>query len=178
MASGASWAEAWGPGVEAGNGHAGDASDGKGKRGCGRGEGLSFVGRKWRPWELVAMILGFVVFWPIGLGILFWKLWGADYMCRHKSDSRFSSRDWRNVGSRRDGLRRDSGNMAFEEYKAGELERLERERQRLAEEQKAFGDFLDELKRKKDREEFDRFMASRSHDRGGPIIDNGEGAPA
>ena len=68
--------------------------------------------------------------------------------------------------------------MAFDEYKAGELERLERERQRLAEEQKAFGDFLDELKRKQDREEFDRFMASRSHDRGGPIIDNGEGAPA
>jgi|GEM_PF-352229 len=175
MASGATWEEAWGPGVESGNGQSSNGSNGSGDRrarGCGRGEGLSFIGRKWRPWELVAMILGFVVFWPIGLAILFWKLWGADYMCKHKSE-RWSGREWRHGGGRFDGLRRDSGNLAFEEYKASELERLERERKRLAEEQKAFGEFLEELKRKKDREEFDRFMASR-----GPTIDGSEGAPA
>jgi hypothetical protein len=171
MASGASWAEAWGPGVHAGNGHSEDASGETRGRGCGRGEGLSFIGRKWRPWELVAMILGFVVFWPIGLAILFWKLWGGD-MCKFKAHAREHAHSWRRE-SRHSGLRRDTGNMAFDEYKAAELERLERERQRLAEEQKAFGEFLDELKRKKDREEFDRFMASR-----GPVIDNGEGAPA
>lgn len=174
MASGASWAEAWGPGVDSGPAR---GSDETGKGGCGAR--MRFLGRRWKLWQLVAMILGFIFFWPIGLAILFWKLWGEDYMCKHKGDMHWgeapwSGREWRH-GARHDGLRGDTGNMAFEEYKAAELERLERERQRLAEEQKAFGEFLDELKRKKDREEFDRFMASR-----GPIINNGEGkgAPA
>jgi hypothetical protein len=42
---------------------------------------------------------------------------------------------------------------------------LEEERRRLDEEAKAFGTFVEELKRAKDREEFDAFMARR---RGGP----------
>ena len=36
------------------------------RTGCGLG---------WKPIELVAMILGFIVFWPIGLAILFAKMW-------------------------------------------------------------------------------------------------------
>jgi Protein of unknown function (DUF2852) len=165
MAGGASWAEAWGPGVQSGPESSGDA---------GRsGNSLRFLGREWRTWEVVAMILGFIVFWPIGLAILLFKLWGGRMMCRHGDAREWASRHWRKE-MRRSGLSRDSGNMAFEEYKAAEVERLERERQRLADEQKAFGDFLNDLKRAKDREEFDRFMSSRR----GPIVDNGEGAPA
>jgi hypothetical protein len=38
---------------------------------------------------------------------------------------------------------------------------MEQIRRRLSEEQKAFGEFLDRLKRAKDQEEFDRFMAER-----------------
>src|SRR3974390_1878435 len=29
----------------------------------------------WRPVELLAMILGFILFWPIGFAILFLKIW-------------------------------------------------------------------------------------------------------
>jgi len=32
-------------------------------------------GFRWRPTELVAMILGFIIFWPIGLAILGLKIW-------------------------------------------------------------------------------------------------------
>lgn len=163
MAVGASWAESWGPGVENGT----TASNGARRSGDGDGSVRSWF-HGWKTWEVVAMIVGFVVFWPIGLAFLLWKLWGGPGMCR-----RSKMEGWSRKTFKHDGLRRDSGNVAFDEYKAGELERLERERQRLAEEQKAFGDFLDELKRKQDREEFDRFMASR-----GPIIDNGDGATA
>jgi hypothetical protein len=162
MACGASWAESWGPGVYSGNGSA----DGGRHDDASNSRWGPFA--TWKTWEIVAMIVGFVVFWPIGLAFLLWKIWGAKAMCRHKQHGGWSRRAYRG-----EGLRRNTGNMAFEEYKAAELERLERERQRLAEEQKAFGEFLDELKRKKDREEFDRFMSSR-----GPIIDDGEGAPA
>lgn len=138
-----------------------------------------------RPAELIAMILGFIFFFPIGLAILFWRLVGRpdflapvrDWMAgqRHAyasaaagsaGEAGTSGRGWTGAwgcgpSSRRDSLWADSGNMAFEEYKARELARLEEERRRLAEEQKAFGSFMEELRRAKDREEFDRFMASR-----------------
>src|ERR1019366_7545464 len=37
------------------------------RRGCGAS--------RWTAFELVAMILGFIVFWPIGLAILGYKFW-------------------------------------------------------------------------------------------------------
>src|SRR5215218_8087501 len=54
-----------------------------------------------------------------------------------------------------------TGNFAFEEYRRRELERLEEERRRLDEEATAFAYFVEELKRAKDRDEFDAFMAKR-----------------
>jgi hypothetical protein len=135
-----------------------------------------------RPVELIAMILGFIFFFPIGLAILFWRLAGRpdllapfrEWMANQRhgvaatatagAASAAGPRSWNGAwgGSRRDPLWADSGNAAFEEYKARELARLEEERRRIAEEQKAFASFLDELRRAKDREEFDRFMASRA----------------
>jgi hypothetical protein len=31
----------------------------------------------WKPMEVVAMIIGFIWWFPIGLAILFWKFWQA-----------------------------------------------------------------------------------------------------
>jgi hypothetical protein len=54
-----------------------------------------------------------------------------------------------------------SGNSVFDDWKRSELERLEEERRKLAEAERDFAFFLDQLRRAKDREEFDRFMAAR-----------------
>lgn len=107
-------------------------------------------GRHWHPAELAAMIVGFVLFWPIGLAILGWKL--------------MRDGGWRGATTRNDlprDLSVDTGNSAFEDYKRAELARLEEERRRLAEEQSAFGDFMDRLKRARDREEFEKFLGER-----------------
>jgi Protein of unknown function (DUF2852) len=32
-------------------------------------------GEPWKPVEILAMVLGFIVFWPIGLAVLGWKFW-------------------------------------------------------------------------------------------------------
>ncbi len=47
-----------------------------------------------------------------------------------------------------------SGNVAFDAYREETLRRLE-------EEQRAFGAFMERLKRARDREEFERFMDER-----------------
>lgn len=69
----------------------------------------------------------------------------------------------------REGWRRgwgggSSGNAAFDEYRAETLKRLE-------EEEKEFRDFLDRLRKAKDKAEFDQFMSERKSKPQGPIID-------
>jgi Protein of unknown function (DUF2852) len=111
------------------------------------------VRTRWSPFEIAAMVLGFIVFWPVGLAILFWVLW------KKRQGEAMTVPDWvPRIGP----LARDTGNSAFEDWKRGELERLEEERQKLAAAQQEFADFLGQLKRAKDREEFDRFIAARN----------------
>jgi hypothetical protein len=55
-----------------------------------------------------------------------------------------------------------TGNVAFDDWREKELERLAQERRRLDETLKEFDDYARELRRAKDQEEFDRFMSNRS----------------
>lgn len=54
-----------------------------------------------------------------------------------------------------------TGNMAFDEYRERELKRLEEERAKLERMREEFDQFMEELRRAKDQEEFDRFMSKR-----------------
>lgn len=54
-----------------------------------------------------------------------------------------------------------SGNAAFDEWRTAELARLDEERRKLDEAQREFAEYVDAIRRAKDREEFDRFMAER-----------------
>ena len=94
-----------------------------------------------KPAWIAAMVLGFVLVWPVGLAILGYMIWSGRMGCRWKR-----GQDWR----ARDG----SGNTAFDDYRAATLRRLE-------EEQAAFADYLDRLRRAKDKAEFDGFIGER-----------------
>lgn len=121
-----------------------------------RGGWRGALDRRWHPVELTAMIVGFVLFWPIGLAILAWKKW-----MRPADGGRQSMRPLTGPG--------DTGNSAFEDYKTAELARLEQERRRLFEAQEQFAAHLDRLKRARDRAEFDQFMAERAAPARNPV---------
>ena len=118
-----------------------------------------------RPAWIVLMVLGFIVFWPVGLGILAYLLWSGRMGCgRHDIDhwrERAAERwerkrerwERRWGGAARHGLR-PSGNRAFDEYREEALRRLE-------DEAKEFREFLERLRMAKDRAEFDDFMRER-----------------
>ena len=53
-----------------------------------------------------------------------------------------------------------TGNVAFDDYRERELKRLEEERAKLDAMRAEFDDFLRELRRARDQEEFDRFMSN------------------
>ncbi|MFD1914478.1 DUF2852 domain-containing protein [Halodurantibacterium flavum] len=105
----------------------------------------AWLDQRGKPAWIVAMILGFIVFWPIGLAILFYMIWSRRmFSC--------SSRRNRGMDHR---VGRSSGNTAFDAYKSDTLRRLE-------EEQHAFEAFLQRLRDAKDKTEFDQFMDERA----------------
>jgi hypothetical protein len=112
-----------------------------------------------RSLEIGAIVLGFIYVWPLAAAYVVWKLMGYPALNELKS---FAERGFRGgFGVSASGFRQGTGNWAFEEYRRGELERLEQERRRLEEESRAFTEFVEELKRARDREQFDAFMAKR-----------------
>ena len=66
----------------------------------------------------------------------------------------------------RGGFAPATGNSAFDEWKNGELARLEAERRKLQDAHNEFAAFLDHIRRAKDREEFERFMNERRNRQG------------
>jgi hypothetical protein len=134
-------------------------------------------GGRWTAFEIVAMVLGFIVFWPIGLAILGYKFWqsrngGPDlqtFAAGKWQDARAmmaSNSSWGSWGC--SSMRRASGfytpptgNAAFDEWRTAELARLDEERRKLDEAQREFAEYVDAIRRAKDREEFERFMAER-----------------
>lgn len=97
---------------------------------------------------IAAMILGFIVFWPLGLAILAYMIWSKRMFkngCSHRRHAGFDTRH----------AFRSSGNSAFDAYKADTLDRLERE-------QAEFEAFLKRLRDSKDKAEFDDYMAERA----------------
>jgi len=55
-----------------------------------------------------------------------------------------------------------TGNTAFDAYRESELQRLEDELKRLEAEKAQFETFLDDLRRARDRAEFDQFLSGRN----------------
>ena len=121
-------------------------------------------GRPPRALEIVAVVFTFIYAWPLAVAYLVWKFMGYPMLDEAKSFFRSKVREGFD-GSFRAPFGTPgfggTGNTAFEDYRRRELERLEEERRRLDEEAHAFRDFVEELKRAKDREEFDAFMARR-----------------
>ena len=107
-----------------------------------------------KPAWIVVMVLGFIIFWPVGLAILGYMIWSGRMGCWKSGGAgrwhNTRDKDWR-FGRRR---HESSGNSAFDEYREETLRRLE-------DEQKEFTDFLDRLRHAKDKAEFDDFMAER-----------------
>ncbi len=111
-----------------------------------------------RPLLIVLTILGFILWWPIGLVLLAVMFWRRHAFCGYRSGG------WQSPGSGSGhgagwkmwpgGQPPSSGNHAFDEYRAETLRRLE-------EEQKEFAAFLERLRFAKDKAEFDQFMNER-----------------
>ncbi|MGH6839393.1 MAG: DUF2852 domain-containing protein [Methylocella sp.] len=155
------------------------ADTGMSYQSCSNGRGC-WHGAPWKSVEILAMVLGFIVYWPIGLAVLGWKFWQkkSGYPGDIVSFGREKWGDWSRIrGSGRwafanwpaSGFSMGStGNRAFDEWRAAELARLEEERQKLVAAEREFAKFMENLRHARDREEFERFMDEYRNQQGRP----------
>lgn len=131
---------------------------------------------QWSPLTIGLMVLGFVIFWPLGLAMLAYIVWGEKfggsaekaqgYWNKGCSYVRNNHKHHGHRGFGRNDFN-SSGNAAFDDYRTEQMRRLEEERARLDAEVEAFHEYMANLNKAKDREEFDRFMSERRGNRQG-----------
>jgi len=92
-----------------------------------------------KPAWIALTILGFMVWWPLGLAILAFAIGSGRMGCGHGYGH------WQHKMDRMQ----------------GKMDRLRERIRRLEDEQREFHEFLDRLRMAKDKSEFDQFMADR-----------------
>lgn len=92
-----------------------------------------------KPVWLVLMVVGFIWFWPVGLAIFAYLVWNGRLGATAAWSPPWAKGFW------------GSGNQVFNEHRAEMLAKLEAE-------QTEFAEFVEQLRKAKDRSEFDAFV--------------------
>jgi hypothetical protein len=128
----------------------------------------------WNPATIALMVLGFIIFWPLGMAMLAYILFGERLSAFKRSANEAVDRGFGRCRPQRNRFDYYShtGNVAFDDWRRKELERIENERRRLDEMRAEFDEYLSELRRAKDEEEFSKFMRDRKTKRDdGPVAE-------
>ena len=130
----------------------------------------------WTPVTVAMAVAGFMVFWPLGLAMLAYIIFGDRFEGFKREANATVDGAFRSWGRGPRGFNA-TGNVAFDEWRDKEIERLNEERRKLDELRADFEEELRELRRAKDQEDFDRFMAKRNASRETGVAKRGKSVP-
>lgn len=121
----------------------------RGSRCCGFGGSANWSGT-----NIVAMVIGFVLFWPLGLFMLYWIFKGRDVV-----DLRgHLAGKWRRFKGNDATGANGTDNEVFNEYQQTQHDRIREIKDEIKERARRFAEFRSDAKRRADEEEFRRFM--------------------
>ena len=120
------------------------------KGGC-----CAFSGKaKWSGVNIAAMVIGFVLWWPIGLFLLFWILTGHDVL-NLPEDITEKWHQFKGDPSNKTGV---TDNEVFNEYQQTQYDRIRELKEEIKSRARRFTDFRSAAKRRADEQEFRQFM--------------------
>jgi hypothetical protein len=130
---------------------------GKSGNKCFHGEMRMCGGGHWSGANIVAMVLGFIIFPPLGLVVLVWTILGNPIQdlpgwVRDKWNQMFRSRSG--------GSPHDSDNSVFNDFQQTQRDRIREIKEEIRNRAESFRVFRDNAKRRQDQKEFDDFMSS------------------
>lgn len=114
----------------------------------------------WSGINIAAMVAGFVLFWPIGLFILFWILIGRDVKALPENIRQQWSKVtglWEACDGRQ--TQHASENVVFNEFQQTQYERIREIKDELKARARRFREFHENSRRRADEEEFNQFMS-------------------
>lgn len=114
----------------------------------------------WSGLNIAAMVLGFIVFWPVGLFMLYWIMKGRSVQDLPRGIRRKWSKvsgSWHGTESYSQGDRGD--NTVFNEFQQTQYDRIREIKDEIKERSRRFGEFRANARRRADEEEFNRFMS-------------------
>ncbi len=113
----------------------------------------------WSGMNIAAMVIGFVLFWPVGLLLLYWNISGRDVKdlpgtIQEKWSEMFNGSFFR--------TKKDSQgeNSVFDEFQQTQYDRITEIKEEIKNRAHSFKDFRSEAKRRADEAEFKEFMSS------------------
>jgi len=109
----------------------------------------------WSATNIVALVLGFVIFWPIGLFFLYWIFKGRDI----KDIPRSFSSKWSDSPSKWFKKNHTTDNVVFNEYQETQYDRIREIKDEIKDRDERFSRFRDDVKRRADEAEFKEFMS-------------------
>ncbi|MGV6858918.1 MAG: DUF2852 domain-containing protein [bacterium] len=111
----------------------------------------------WSGMNIAAMVVGFIIFPPLGLVVLLWTLAG-----RPINELPGAVRDkWNQYAGGKKEMKPDSSdNVVFKEYQQTQYDRINELKEEIRSRAKRFAAFRSDAARRKDQEEFDAFMSS------------------
>lgn len=127
----------------------------------------SLIRPAWTPVTIGMMIIGFMIKWPLGVAMIAYIIWG-DRLELFKQDVNRATDKVADAFKSNSSPRSPTGNVAFDDWREIELARIEQERKRLDETRSEFDAYQRDLRRAKDKEEFDTFLKSRKNRKPAP----------
>lgn len=109
---------------------------------------------KWSGVNIAAMVIGFVLFWPIGLFFLFWILTGHDVL-NLPSDLAGKWHQFKGKQSSNTGV---TDNVVFNDYQQTQYDRIREIKEEIKSRARRFTEFKAAARRRADEEEFRQFM--------------------
>jgi hypothetical protein len=117
-------------------------------------------GANWSGINIAAMVVGFVLFWPVGLFVLYWIATGRDVgdlpQWIHQHWSRVTG-----MCKGKEGFSKDprNDNVVFNEFQQTQYDRIREIKEEIKGRARRFAEFRANAKRRADKEEFNQFMA-------------------
>jgi len=120
---------------------------------CGKGN--------WSGFNIAAMVLGFVLFWPVGLVILYWNISGRDLKDLPTAAKQLWNKVSNGMCCNKEGLGgvEETDNAVFNEYQQTQYDRIREIKEEIKHQARRFNVFRSEAKRRADEEEFREFMS-------------------
>lgn len=128
--------------------HAGPGRSHRAGACCGKGH--------WSATNIVAMVLGFILFWPLGLAVLAWSFTGHPI----EELPGWLRDKWRQLKGHKAPCQRGSDNVVFDEYQQAQHDRIDEIKEEIRRRGEAFQEFRSDTRRRQDQAEFDDFMST------------------